>query len=478
DSSPLAWVQNDKIISLAGSQVCHSEGARSGGEESLKESLVANRDSSAFAKPQNDKLTAFTKNPKKQPPLISTILSPLLLPALFPPLLFAQYVNSGGQLLFNYDVSTDFRGYIINTSPTTTQSQDTTVTIKTGATISHQASTGQVWDPVIWNKDIQKNLTVKVENNATINGQNEAWGVLGGYNDGRTNNTQTKVENSGTIEATNTLRAIGVVNGSLAVVNENSGTINGGITVNTSVSVTNKVDTNETLLDNKGTITGGLLINSNQFSTKKVTNSGTIATITNYGNITEVLENSNSISGTLTNGTVNPPSTGSGAIQGSGTSTTNATITKLDNQSSGTIGALTNNNYGTITTLENAGTIQNAFLNYGDITTFTNSGTLANTTTSGLQSNNNFKTITILTNDTNGTISFLRNGGSSHSSATITTLENKGTWTTLENSQTSQNKSSIVTFNNSGTLSTLQNGSNTNAHKAEIQTLTNTGTIT
>ncbi|WP_199770724.1 M99 family carboxypeptidase catalytic domain-containing protein, partial [Helicobacter marmotae] len=38
---------------------CHSERS----EESLQESLVAKRDSSAFAKPQNDKLTAFTKNP-------------------------------------------------------------------------------------------------------------------------------------------------------------------------------------------------------------------------------------------------------------------------------------------------------------------------------------------------------------------------------------------------------------------------------
>ncbi|WP_170128393.1 hypothetical protein [Helicobacter marmotae] len=32
-------------------------------EESLNESLVANRDSSVVSLPQNDKLTAFTKNP-------------------------------------------------------------------------------------------------------------------------------------------------------------------------------------------------------------------------------------------------------------------------------------------------------------------------------------------------------------------------------------------------------------------------------
>ncbi|WP_158655495.1 hypothetical protein, partial [Helicobacter marmotae] len=90
DSSPLAGVQNDKIISLAGSQVCHSEGGRSPTEESLlstKDSLTkslerrllchskssikgeelflktpksttsdSNRDSSPSARVQNDKL--------------------------------------------------------------------------------------------------------------------------------------------------------------------------------------------------------------------------------------------------------------------------------------------------------------------------------------------------------------------------------------------------------------------------------------
>ncbi|RDU59548.1 hypothetical protein CQA63_06490 [Helicobacter marmotae] len=43
---------------------CHSEGARSATEESLKESLVVKRDSSPLAGVQNDKLTTFTKNPK------------------------------------------------------------------------------------------------------------------------------------------------------------------------------------------------------------------------------------------------------------------------------------------------------------------------------------------------------------------------------------------------------------------------------
>ncbi|WP_158655460.1 hypothetical protein, partial [Helicobacter marmotae] len=62
DSSPLAGVQNDKIISLAGSQVCHSEGGRSPTEESLNESLVAKRDSSAFTKPQNDNSGRVSSN--------------------------------------------------------------------------------------------------------------------------------------------------------------------------------------------------------------------------------------------------------------------------------------------------------------------------------------------------------------------------------------------------------------------------------
>ncbi|RDU60460.1 hypothetical protein CQA63_02600 [Helicobacter marmotae] len=57
---PLAGVQNDKIISLAGSQVCHSKHC----EESLPESLVAKRDSSLDSQAQNDKLTTFTRNPK------------------------------------------------------------------------------------------------------------------------------------------------------------------------------------------------------------------------------------------------------------------------------------------------------------------------------------------------------------------------------------------------------------------------------
>ncbi|RDU60099.1 hypothetical protein CQA63_03865 [Helicobacter marmotae] len=47
-------------ITLQRKLACHSERS----EESLKESLVAHRDSSAFTKPQNDKLTAFTRNPK------------------------------------------------------------------------------------------------------------------------------------------------------------------------------------------------------------------------------------------------------------------------------------------------------------------------------------------------------------------------------------------------------------------------------
>ncbi|WP_104699608.1 Eco57I restriction-modification methylase domain-containing protein [Helicobacter marmotae] len=44
------------------SKVCHSEPPL-GGEESLNESLVTHRDSSVVSLPQNDKLTAFTKNP-------------------------------------------------------------------------------------------------------------------------------------------------------------------------------------------------------------------------------------------------------------------------------------------------------------------------------------------------------------------------------------------------------------------------------
>uniref|UniRef100_UPI00131518E4 hypothetical protein n=1 Tax=Helicobacter marmotae TaxID=152490 RepID=UPI00131518E4 len=84
-------------ITLQGKLVCHSEGARSATEESLlstknslkeslenlpychserseeftNESLVAHRDSSAFTKPQNDKLTAFTKNPNSNSSLLS-----------------------------------------------------------------------------------------------------------------------------------------------------------------------------------------------------------------------------------------------------------------------------------------------------------------------------------------------------------------------------------------------------------------------
>ncbi|WP_158655532.1 hypothetical protein [Helicobacter marmotae] len=49
DSSPLAGVRDAKIISLVGSQVCHSEPL---GEESLKELLVAHVNSSAFVKPK------------------------------------------------------------------------------------------------------------------------------------------------------------------------------------------------------------------------------------------------------------------------------------------------------------------------------------------------------------------------------------------------------------------------------------------
>nr|WP_280524192.1 type ISP restriction/modification enzyme [Helicobacter marmotae] len=90
DSSPLAGVQNDKIISLAGSQVCHHEGGRSPteesllstkdsltetlerrllchserSEESLKESLVAHRDSSVVSLPQNDNSGRVSSNPK------------------------------------------------------------------------------------------------------------------------------------------------------------------------------------------------------------------------------------------------------------------------------------------------------------------------------------------------------------------------------------------------------------------------------
>ncbi|WP_104700710.1 hypothetical protein [Helicobacter marmotae] len=43
---------------------CHSEGAQGATEESLKESLVAKRDSSLDSQAQNDKPTTFTKIPK------------------------------------------------------------------------------------------------------------------------------------------------------------------------------------------------------------------------------------------------------------------------------------------------------------------------------------------------------------------------------------------------------------------------------
>ncbi|RDU59209.1 hypothetical protein [Helicobacter marmotae] len=45
---------------LQGKLLCHSERS----EESLKESLVAKRDSSLDSQAQNDKLTTFTRNPK------------------------------------------------------------------------------------------------------------------------------------------------------------------------------------------------------------------------------------------------------------------------------------------------------------------------------------------------------------------------------------------------------------------------------
>ncbi|WP_147288731.1 hypothetical protein [Helicobacter marmotae] len=83
----LRFAQNDKVISLAGSKVCHSEhyekktppellatpllchseGRQSLTEESLKESLVAKRDSSPAMQAQNDKLCyrlSCTNHPK------------------------------------------------------------------------------------------------------------------------------------------------------------------------------------------------------------------------------------------------------------------------------------------------------------------------------------------------------------------------------------------------------------------------------
>ncbi|NWB89416.1 autotransporter outer membrane beta-barrel domain-containing protein [Pseudomonas gingeri] len=179
--------------------------------------------------------------------------------------------------------------------------------------------------------------------------------------------------------------------------------------------------------------------------------------------------NSSSI-GTLSNsGTV---SGGSGGIYNSGT------ITSLNNETGGTVsgGDTGISNGGNIGTLSNSGTIHggssSGVYNYGSIGTLSNSGSISSDT-NGVA---NFGTLTLLNNETGGTISGglvgIYNGGA----ATLSSLNNE-TGGIISGGRTGiYNAGSIGTLNNSGFI-TGNLYALYNISAATLGTVTNAGTI-
>lgn len=414
---------------------------------------------------------------------------------LTPKLSFAQVsstnttVTSGNNT--NMIITANMNGYITNSTGTA----DSTLTINSGVTITRTTTINQTWSGVVMNVDTAKTLTINVEENATIRGGNaHAWAILNGslVNGAIANHTKTHIINKGTIDSNHAQRAISAVNGQMSIVNEATGNINKMIWFNTGANFTVESQVNNgILLDNKGNINA--TTNVLYIKGKSIINSGNMAAISmTAATISDKLENSGKITGTITLGSVATRRTEIGTLDNQNTGVIDNFVSAAQITTFNNAGEITQNfqntvgggQGGVITTLNNHGTIKGSFSNVaqGTITTINNTGSIGDRATNANATFNNTGTITTINNNANGSIVPITNTGTinalnNNAGATITSITNNRTITTLTNAGTITNgvtntgtNAVITTLENSGTLSI------TNAKT--ITTLNNTSTIT